>query len=114
MPTTVACPKCGRPMAEQARRCLYCGTYRIIAQPGTPEYEAERKAAEEDAIRVERQKLMYAHGIGLGKRAAKSTLTEQLRSASLPVRFAAALLAIPLLVIWPPLAIKWMKGLFVA
>ena len=100
-------------MADQAKRCLYCGTYRITAQPGTPEYDAELKAAEEDAQRVERQRLIFSHGVGLGKRDAKPSLTEQLRSASFPVRLGAALLAIPLLVVWPPLAIKWLKGLFV-
>jgi hypothetical protein len=100
-------------MAETARRCLYCGTYRITAQPGTPQYAAEQQAADEDARRVERQKLLYTHGVGLG-RAAKPSLAEQLRSASAPVRFAAALLAIPLLVIWPPWAIKWVKELFLA
>lgn len=99
-------------MAEQAKRCIYCGTYRITAPPGTPEYEAEQQAAAADAKRVERQKLLYAHGMGLGTRAAKPSLAEQLRSASAPVRFAAALLAIPLLVIWPPWAIKWVKELF--
>jgi hypothetical protein len=98
-------------MAGTAKRCLYCGTYRITAQPGTPEYEAEQKAAEEDAKRVERQRLLYAHGMGLG-RAAKPSFAAQLRSASAPVRIAAALLAIPLLVIWPPWAIKWVKELF--
>jgi hypothetical protein len=108
------CRKCGRPVADQAKRCLYCGTYRITAQPGTPEYDAELQAAEDDAKRVERQRLIFSHGVGLGKRDAKPSFTEQLRSASLPVRFGAALLAIPLLVVWPPLAIKWLKELFVA
>lgn len=113
MPTTTPCRKCGRPLGEQAKRCLYCGTYRVTAAPGTPEYEAETKAAEEDAKRVERQKLIFSQGMGLGKRAAKPSLAAQLRSAALPVRFFAALLAIPLLAVWPPWAIKWIKELFV-
>ncbi|HET7790713.1 MAG TPA: zinc ribbon domain-containing protein [Gemmatimonadales bacterium] len=112
MPTTVPCAKCGRPVSDQAKRCLYCGTYRITAQPGTPEYEAEKKAADEDAKRVERQKVIYAHGMGLGKSAAKPTLVERLSHESLPVRLAASLIALPLLAIWPPLGIKWVKGLF--
>jgi hypothetical protein len=99
-------------MAEQARRCVYCGTHRITAAPGTPEFEAETKAAEEDAKRVERQKVIYAHGRGLGKSVGKPSLAERLRHESLPVRLVAGLLAIPLLAIWPPWAIKWVKGLF--
>lgn len=112
MATTVPCQTCGRPLAEQARRCLYCGTYRILARPGTPEYEAERQAAEADARRVERQRAIFAQGMGLSKRATERSLARRLRSASLPVRFVAALLAVPLLAIWPPWAIRWMKDLF--
>jgi hypothetical protein len=99
-------------MAEQSKRCLYCGTQRIIASAGTPEFEAEKKAAEEDAKRVERQKVIYSHGMGLGKSAGKPRLVERLRNESLPVRLLAALVAIPLLAIWPPWAIKWVKELF--
>jgi hypothetical protein len=99
-------------MAEQAKRCLYCGTYRITAAPGTPEFEAEKQAAEEDAKRVERQKVIYSHGMGLGKSANRLSLAERLRHESLPVRLLAGLLAIPMLAIWPPWAIKWVKGLF--
>jgi hypothetical protein len=112
IPVSVPCAKCGRPMAEQAKRCLYCGTYRITAAPGTPEFEAEKKAAEEDAKRVERQKVIYSHGMGLGKSANRLSLAERLRHESLPVRLVAGLLAIPMLAIWPPWAIKWVKGLF--
>lgn len=114
MPVTVPCATCGRPVAEQAKRCVYCGTYRITAAPGTPEFEAQQKEAEEDAKRVERQKVIFAHGMGLGRSARKASLAERLRHESLPVRLAAALLAIPLLFIWPPWAIKWMKELFLA
>jgi hypothetical protein len=110
MSSTVSCLKCGRPLAAKAKRCVYCGTYRITAPPGTPEFEAEKKAAEEDARRVERQRVMYAHGVGLGK-AAKASLVERLRHQALPVRIVAALVAIPLLVVWPPWAIRWVKGL---
>ena len=112
MPGTVPCAKCGRPMAEQAKRCLYCGTHRVTAAPGTPEFEAEKKAAEEDAKRVERQKALYSHGMGLGKSGGKPSLAERLRNESMPIRLAAGLLAIPLLLIWPPWAIKWVKSLF--
>jgi hypothetical protein len=98
-------------MAEQVKRCLYCGTYRITAAPGTPEFEAETKAAAEDAKRVERQKVIYSHGMGLGK-SAKPSLVERLRHESMPVRLVAGLLAIPMLAIWPPWAIKWVKELF--
>jgi hypothetical protein len=99
-------------MADQAKRCLYCGAYRITATPGTPEFEAQTRAAAEDAKRVERQKVIYGHGVGLGKSARKPSLAERLRHESLPVRLVAGLLAIPLLAIWPPWAIKWVKELF--
>src|SRR5439155_15057399 len=70
-PSTAPCPKCGRPLAVSAKRCLYCGHVRILAAPGTPEYDAERAAAEADAKRLERQKVIYQHGMGLGKSATK-------------------------------------------
>src|SRR5580692_1119383 len=114
MPATVQCAKCGRPMTEQAKRCLYCGTHRITAAPGTPEFDAQTKAAEEDAKRVERQKVIYGHGMGLGKSSKKPSLAQRLRHESLPVRLVAGLLAIPLLALWPPWAIKWVKELFLA
>ncbi len=112
MPSTVPCAKCGRPMADQAKRCLYCGAYRITATPGTPEFEAQTRAAAEDAKRVERQKALFGQGVGLGKSARKPSVAERLRHESLPVRLVAGLLAIPLLAIWPPWAIKWVKELF--
>jgi hypothetical protein len=112
MPVTIPCAKCGRPLAEQSKRCVYCGTYRITAAPGTPEFEAQRKAAEEDAKRVERQKVIFAHGLELGTRVHRPTVLERLRNESLPTRLAAGLLAIPLVLIWPPWAVKWVRGLF--
>ena len=112
MPATVPCAKCGRPMGEQAKRCLYCGTHRITAPPGSPEFEVQQKEAEEDAKRVERNTVIYSYGKGLGKSARKPSLAERLRNESLPIRLAAGLLAIPLLAIWPPWAIKWVKELF--
>ena len=112
MPTTIPCATCSRPMAEQAKRCVYCGTYRITAAPGTPEFEVQQKEAEEDVKRVERNKVIYGYGKGLGKSLRKPSLAERLRHESLPIRLLAALLAIPLLVIWPPWALKWVKELF--
>ena len=111
MPAAVLCAKCRRPLTEQAKRCLYCGTPRIVAAPGTPEYEVEKKATEEDTKRLERQKAAYSHGMGLGKSAGKPSLADRLRNQSFPVRLTASLLAIPLLMIWPPWAIKWVKSL---
>ncbi|HXQ28181.1 MAG TPA: hypothetical protein VN848_02830 [Gemmatimonadales bacterium] len=99
-------------MADQAKRCLYCGTYRITATPGTPEFDAQTRAAAEDAKRVERQKALYGQGVGLREGARKPSLAERLRHESLPVRLVAGLLAIPLLAVWPPWAIKWVKELF--
>jgi len=85
-----------------AKRCLYCGHVRILAAPGTPEYEAERAAAEADAKRLERQKVIYQHGMGLGKSAMKPPLEERLAQQSLPVRVAVSLVAVPLLMLINP------------
>ena len=112
MATTVPCPKCGRPMGEQAKRCLYCGATRITAAPGTPEFEAEQKAAEEMAKKVEIQKAIYSAGMGTGVKAKKPSITDQLREQPAPVKFLAALFALPLVAIWPPWGIKWLKALF--
>lgn len=99
-------------MGEQAKRCLYCGAARITAAPGTPEFEAEQKAAAEHAKKVELQAAMYAVGMGEGMKTQKPSLTDQLRNQSAPVKFLAALVALPLVAIWPPWGIKWLKALF--
>ncbi|MSR07800.1 MAG: hypothetical protein EXR93_12160 [Gemmatimonadetes bacterium] len=82
-----------------------------MASITTTRFEVETKAAEEDAKRLERQKAAYSHGMGLGKSAGKPSLADRLRNQSFPVRLTASLLAIPLLMIWPPWAIKWVKSL---
>ena len=100
--STTPCPKCRRPLAAAAKRCPYCGHYRILAAPGTPEYEAERAAADADAKRVERQKALFQHGMGLGKTAAKPSLAERLRQQSLPVKIAVMLVVVPLMMFVNP------------
>jgi hypothetical protein len=99
---TAPCPKCRRPLAAAAKRCPYCGQHRILAAPGTPEYEAERAAADADAKRVERQKTLFQHGIGLGKTAAKPSLAERLRQQSFPVKLAVMLVVVPLMMFIAP------------
>jgi hypothetical protein len=99
-------------MGEQAKRCLYCGAPRITAAPGTPEYEAQQKEAEVVAKRVELEKAIYSAGMGAGMNTKKPSITDQLRNQSTPVKILAALIAIPLVAIWPPWGIKWLKGLF--
>jgi hypothetical protein len=112
MATTTPCPKCGRPLGEQAKRCLYCGASRITAAPGTPEFEAQKREAEVQEKKVELQKAIYSAGMGAGMNTKKPSLTEQLRAQSGPVKVLAALFAIPLVAIWPPWGIKWLKELF--
>jgi DNA-directed RNA polymerase subunit RPC12/RpoP len=112
-PTTTPCAKCRRPLAAAAKRCPYCGTYRILAAPGTPEYEAERAAADADAKRVERQKALFQHGVGLGKSAAKPSLAERLQQQSLPVKVAVMLVVVPLLMFVSPFkAFRMAKEVF--
>lgn len=112
-PATAPCPKCGRPLAASAKRCLYCGHTRILAPPGTPEHDAERAAAEADAKRLERQKVIFQHGMGLGKTAAKPSLGERLRQQSLPVRLAVMVVAVPALMLVAPFkAFRLVKEVF--
>ena len=112
-PPPAPCPKCRRPLAAAAKRCPYCGTYRILAAPGTPAYEAERAAAEADAKRVERQKVIFQHGMGLGKTAAKPSLAERLREQSLPVKVAVMLVVVPLMMLVAPFkAFRMAKEVF--
>ena len=112
-PTTTPCPKCGRPLAPAAKRCLYCGYSRILAPPGTPEHEAERVASEAEAKRIERQKAVFQHGLGLGKTAARPSLSERLRRQSLPVRLAVMALLVPLLMVVAPFrAFRMAKEVF--
>jgi len=100
--STTPCSKCRRPLAAAAKRCPYCGHYRIVAAPGTPEYEAERAAADADAKRVERQKALFQHGMGLGKTAAKPSLAERLRQQSFPVKLVVMLVVVPLMMFVNP------------
>ncbi len=112
-PATTPCPKCGRPLALAVKRCVYCGHTRILAQPGTPEYEAERAAADADAKRLERQKVLYQHGMGLGKSAAKPPLGERLRHQSLLVRVAVMAVFVPALMLVSPFkAFRLVKEVF--
>jgi hypothetical protein len=95
------------------KRCVYCGHYRILAPPGTPEYEAERAAAETEAKRLERQKVLYQHGMGLGKSAAKPPLAERLRQQSLLVRVAVMAVVVPALMLVAPFkAFRLVKDVF--
>lgn len=112
-PPTAPCPKCGRPLALAVKRCVYCGHTRILAPPGTPEYDAERAAAETEAKRLARQKVMYQHGMGLGKSAAKPPLAERLRHQSLPVRVAVMAVLVPALMLVSPFkAFRLVKEVF--
>jgi hypothetical protein len=112
-PAPTPCPNCRRPLAPAARRCSYCGKYRILAAPGTPEYETERAAAEADAKRIERQKVIFQHGMGLGKSAAKPSLAERLRQQSLPVKVAVMLVVVPLMMFVSPFkAFRMAKEVF--
>jgi hypothetical protein len=96
-----------------AKRCIYCGYTRIIAAPGTPEYEVERAAAEADAKRLERQKVVYQHGMGLGKSSVKPSLEERLRRQSLPVRLAVMAVVVPVMMLISPFkAFRLVKGVF--
>ena len=112
-PATAPCPKCGRPLAVTAKRCLYCGTYRILAAPGTPEYEAEKAAADADAKKVERQKVAFQYGMGLGKTREPASLGAKLRQQTPLVRFLAIAILVPvLMMVWPPKAIRLVKDVF--
>jgi hypothetical protein len=64
---TAPCAKCGRPVAETAKRCIYCGTARFKSAPGTPERAAEEAAALEDEKKLKRQAALYRAGVGVPK-----------------------------------------------
>jgi len=101
-PATTPCPKCRRPLGAGVKRCIYCGYTRLLSAPGTPAYEAEKAAAEAEAKRLERQKVVYQHGMGLGKSAAKPSLAERLRQQSLPVKVIVMLVVVPLMMFVNP------------
>ncbi|HKR54956.1 MAG TPA: zinc ribbon domain-containing protein [Gemmatimonadales bacterium] len=64
---TAPCSKCGRPVAETAKRCLYCGAPQYKAAPGTPERAAEEAAALEEDKKLKRQAALYRAGVGMAK-----------------------------------------------
>lgn len=64
---TAPCAKCGRPVAETAKRCLYCGAPRYKTAPGTPERAAEEAAALEEEKKLKRQAALYRAGVGMAK-----------------------------------------------
>jgi hypothetical protein len=95
------------------KRCIYCGHTRILAAPGTPEYEAERAAAEADAKKLERQKAIYQAGMGLGKSAVKPGLATRLREQSLGVRLLVMAVLVPLMMVTVPVrAFRLVKDVF--
>lgn len=78
----------------------------LYDRPTTP-------AADADAKRLERQKVMYQHGMGLGKSAAKPPLAERLRHQSLPVRVAVMAVLVPALMLVRPFkAFRLVKEVF--
>jgi hypothetical protein len=112
-PATTPCPKCRRPLADGVKRCIYCGHVRILAAPGTPEYEAERAAAEAEAKKLERQKAIYQAGMGLGKASAPSGFASKLREQSLPIRILVMVILVPLLMVTVPFkAFRVVKDVF--
>ena len=64
---TAPCAKCGRPVAETAKRCIYCGAVKFTAAPGTPERAAEESAALEEDKKLKRQAALYRAGVGVPK-----------------------------------------------
>jgi hypothetical protein len=95
------------------KRCIYCGYTRILAAAGTPEHAAETKAAAADALKLERQKAIYQHGMGLGKTSTKPGMVEQLRRQTPLVRVAIGLpLFLVLFLVMPFKAFKMVKEVF--
>ncbi|HEX4633058.1 MAG TPA: zinc ribbon domain-containing protein [Gemmatimonadales bacterium] len=64
---TAPCAKCGRPVAETAKRCMYCGAVKYTSAPGTPERVAEEAAALEEDKKLKRQAALYRAGVGMPK-----------------------------------------------
>jgi len=64
---TAPCVKCGRPVAETAKRCIYCGAVKYTSAPGTPERAAEEAAALEEDKKLKRQAALYQAGVGMPK-----------------------------------------------
>lgn len=64
---TAPCAKCGRPVAETAKRCIYCGAVKFTAAPGTAERAAEEAAALEEDKKLKRQAALYRAGMGMPK-----------------------------------------------
>ncbi|HEX4561394.1 MAG TPA: hypothetical protein VH113_06130 [Gemmatimonadales bacterium] len=64
---TAPCARCGRPVAETAKRCIYCGAVKYTSTPGTPERVAEEAAALEEDKKLKRQAALYRAGVGMPK-----------------------------------------------
>lgn len=107
------CPQCRRPLAAGVKRCIYCGYTRLLSAPGTPEHEAEKKAAAADALKLERQKAIYQAGMGLGKTSTKPGLVERLRRETPLVRVLIGLpLFLILFLVMPFKAFRMVKDVF--
>jgi len=109
----IPCPQCKRPLGAGVKRCIYCGYTRLLSAPGTPEHAAETAAAEADAKKLERQKVIYQHGMGLGKTSTKTSMAEQLRRQTPLVRILIGLpLFLVLFLLMPFKAFKMVKEVF--
>ena len=95
---TIPCPYCKRQISDQAKRCLYCG------KPLDP---AEAEGA---AKRAQMLAALYGAGVGLPA-APKSSRLEKMRDEPFLVRLLVAVLIMPVVLFWPPLAWRWMKVL---
>ena len=99
---TIGCPHCKREIADQSKRCLYCG--RLLAV--TSEVEAQ-----EDLRRTQRMVAIYEAGIGLRSRGRRGWI-EELREASIAVKLLVATLMLPLMMFSPFRVLRSIKAIF--
>ena len=97
--TDLPCPHCGRSISDRSKRCLYCAKPLDAATGDETDNRARMLAA------------MYSAGVGLPA-APKASWLERQRDEPLLVKLVVALGIMPVALIWPPLAWKWIRTLF--
>jgi hypothetical protein len=101
---TMTCPHCGRQIADQSKRCLYCG--RLLPSSGASEAEVQA-----DLRRSQQMAAIYEAGLGFGRRT-RRTWIDELNESNLALKLLVSVLMLPLMLVAPFRVLRNIRAIF--